>query len=43
MVAAASKVDWVVTASEVDALELEHSLIQSFLPHYNIRLKDDKS
>lgn len=43
MVAAAFKVDWVVTASEVDALELEHSLIQSFLPHYNIRLKDDKS
>jgi excinuclease ABC subunit C len=43
MVAAASKVDWVVTATEVDALELEHSLIQSFMPHYNIRLKDDKS
>jgi excinuclease ABC subunit C len=43
MVAAASSVDWVVTQSEVDALELEHSLIQSFMPHYNIRLKDDKS
>ena len=43
MVASAERVDWVVTATEVDALELEHSLIQSFMPHYNIRLKDDKS
>ena len=29
--------------SEVDALILEHSLIQAHLPRFNVRLKDDKS
>jgi excinuclease ABC subunit C len=43
MVAAAERVDWVVTSTEVEALVLEHSLIQSFQPRYNVRLKDDKS
>jgi excinuclease ABC subunit C len=33
----------VVVENEVDALILEHSLIQAHLPRYNVRLKDDKS
>ncbi|HEY1445783.1 MAG TPA: GIY-YIG nuclease family protein, partial [Acidimicrobiales bacterium] len=43
MVALADHVEWVVVDTEVDALILEHSLIQSHLPRYNVRLKDDKS
>jgi excinuclease ABC subunit C len=43
IVAQADHVEWVVVDTEVDALILEHSLIQSHLPRYNVRLKDDKS
>ncbi|HLK46101.1 MAG TPA: excinuclease ABC subunit UvrC, partial [Acidimicrobiales bacterium] len=43
LVASAASVDWTVTASEVDALLLENSLIKTEQPRYNIRLKDDKS
>jgi excinuclease ABC subunit C len=43
MVAAADRVEWMVTTTEVEALVLENSLIKSFLPRYNVRLKDDKS
>jgi excinuclease ABC subunit C len=43
MVLAATSVDWTVTASEVDALLLENSLIKTYQPRHNIRLKDDKS
>jgi excinuclease ABC subunit C len=43
LVAQADHVEWVVVDSEVDALILEHSLIQAHLPRYNVRLKDDKS
>jgi excinuclease ABC subunit C len=43
MVAQADHVEWIVVDSEVDALILEHSLIQDHLPRYNVRLKDDKS
>ncbi|MGH9087905.1 MAG: excinuclease ABC subunit UvrC [Acidimicrobiales bacterium] len=43
MVAQADRVEWVVVVTEVEALMLEHSLIQAHQPRYNIRLKDDKS
>jgi excinuclease ABC subunit C len=43
LMAQADHVEWVVVDSEVDALILEHSLIQAHLPRYNVRLKDDKS
>ncbi len=43
MVAQADHVEWVVVDTEVDALILEHSLIQAHKPRYNARLKDDKS
>src|ERR1700730_18712498 len=43
MVAQTEHVEWVVVDGEVDALILEHSLIQAHLPRYNVRLKDDKS
>jgi excinuclease ABC subunit C len=43
MVAQADHVEWVVVETEVDALILEHSLIQAHLPRFNVRLKDDKS
>jgi excinuclease ABC subunit C len=43
MVASASRVEWVVVATEVEALMLEHSLIQRHQPRFNVRLKDDKS
>ena len=43
MVALAERVEWVVVATEVDALILEHALIQTHKPRFNVRLKDDKS
>ena len=43
MVAQADRLEWTVTSTEVEALILEVSLIQSFQPRFNIRLKDDKS
>ena len=43
MMAQAERVEWVVVGTEVDALILEHSLIQAHKPRFNSRLKDDKS
>jgi len=43
MVASADHVEWVVVGTEVEALMLEHSLIQTHQPRFNVRLKDDKS
>lgn len=39
---AAEAVDYILTASDFEALILEAHLIKVFQPHYNIRLKDDK-
>jgi excinuclease ABC subunit C len=39
---AADTIDYIATASEVDALILECTLIKEHRPRYNIRLKDDK-
>ena len=38
-----SKVDFIVTQSEVEALILEANLIKQYKPHFNVLLKDDKS
>ncbi len=43
MVALAERVEWVVVATEVEALMLEYALIQTHQPRFNVRLKDDKS
>jgi excinuclease ABC subunit C len=38
-----SSIDWIVTASEVEALFLEAELIKRYKPLYNVRDKDDKN
>ena len=43
MVASADHVEWMVTVTEVEALVLENSLINTLQPRFNVRLKDDKS
>ncbi|MCL4445521.1 MAG: excinuclease ABC subunit UvrC [Actinobacteria bacterium] len=43
MLALADHVEWVVVETELEALILEHSLIQTHKPRFNVRLKDDKS
>lgn len=37
------EIDWITTASELEALVLEDTLIKRHQPRYNVRLKDDKS
>jgi excinuclease ABC subunit C len=39
----AETVEWIVTATEAEAVMLEYSLIQKHRPRFNIRLRDDKS
>ncbi len=43
MVARVSDLDFFVTTSEQEALILELNLIKRHRPHYNVRLKDDKT
>jgi excinuclease ABC subunit C len=43
MLGQAAAVEWIVTATEVDALMLEYNLIKSHRPRFNIRYRDDKS
>ncbi len=43
MVEHADHFDYVVTASELEALILENNLIKSYQPRYNIQLRDDKT
>ncbi len=42
MVDRISDIEWIVVASELEALILEMNLIKKYRPHYNVRLKDDK-
>ncbi len=43
MMQAAAQVEWIVAATEVDALMLEYNLIKSNRPRFNVRYRDDKS
>ncbi|MFC2007575.1 excinuclease ABC subunit UvrC [Chloroflexota bacterium] len=43
MVARVAELDFLVTASETEALILELTLIKRHRPYYNVRLKDDKT
>lgn len=43
MVEAAAQVEWIVTRNEVEALQLEVSLIKEHRPRFNVRYRDDKS
>lgn len=43
MLAQARTIEWVVTASESEALLLEDNFIKEARPPYNLRLRDDKS
>jgi excinuclease ABC subunit C len=43
MVSKVADVEWLVVASELEALVLECNLIKQHRPPYNVRLRDDKS
>ncbi len=43
MTASAQSVEWILAATEVDALMLEYNLIKSHKPRFNVRYRDDKS
>lgn len=43
MIHAASRVDWTIVRSEVEALQLEFSWIKEENPQFNVQFKDDKS
>ena len=43
MIQEAASVEWIQVQNEVEALILEHSLIQEHQPRFNVRLRDDKS
>ncbi len=43
MVETAVTVEWIQVANEVEALMLEHTLIQRHQPRFNVRYRDDKS
>jgi len=43
MVGDARAVEWIVTGNEVEALQLEFTMIQQHRPRYNVRYRDDKS
>ena len=42
LVTAIADIDFIITASELEALILESNLIKRHRPKYNVRLKDDK-
>jgi excinuclease ABC subunit C len=43
MVLSATRVEWTVVTTEVEALQLEYNWIKEFDPRFNVRYRDDKS
>ena len=43
MLEVARSVEWIICASDVEALHLEYNLIKQHRPRYNVRYTDDKS
>jgi excinuclease ABC subunit C len=43
MVEASATVEWMLVGGEVEALQLEYTLIKQHKPRYNVRYRDDKS
>jgi excinuclease ABC subunit C len=43
LVSEIADLEWIVTDTELEALILENELIKRHRPHYNVRLKDDKT
>ena len=43
MVTTATRVEWTVVSTEVEALQLEYSWIKEFDPRFNVKYRDDKS
>ena len=43
MVTAAASVEWIAVNNEIEALILEHNLINQHRPRFNVRMRDDKS
>ncbi|HJM98211.1 MAG TPA: GIY-YIG nuclease family protein [Acidimicrobiales bacterium] len=43
LVSQAETLEWIQVRNEVEALILEHNLIQEHHPRFNVRLRDDKS
>ena len=43
MVHTASRVDWTIVSTEVEALQLEYTWIKKENPRFNVQFKDDKS
>lgn len=43
MVRTAARVEWTVVATELEALQLEHTWIKQFDPRFNVMYRDDKS
>jgi excinuclease ABC subunit C len=42
MVKEITKIEWITTDTEIEALLLEANLVKKYQPHYNIDLRDDK-
>jgi excinuclease ABC subunit C len=43
MVTTATKVDWTIVGTEVEALQQEYTWIKQYDPRFNVRYRDDKS
>lgn len=42
MVKEITRIEWITTESEIEALLLEANLVKKYQPHYNVDLRDDK-